>query len=268
VSNLSNPNPPSSPSPEDREALLRSRNWSEKLRDEEPKPTPASFQNDPAAHEMHRRSEAFNAQAHRALNQIPVPSDLRAKILAKAQAAHPEKTQSQSPEPKIITVPHWRTPRAIALAAALAFMATGITFWITAPRENQSFAGYRSRMIGFALREYRMDIHTNNLAEVQKFLAQNGAPAEFNLPSPLAQTPVKGGATLTWQGRPVSMVCFDRLNTTLYMFVIDQTAAPVNPAQEISTFKNLATATWTSGEKTFLLAGRVPLEELERLVKS
>jgi hypothetical protein len=262
MSNPPNPNL----SPEDREALLRPRNWSEKLRDEDP--IPASLQNESAARELHRRSEVFNAQAHRSLDEIPVPSDLRAKILAQAQSVQPEILQSEKPQSKIITVPFWRTPRAIALAAALAFMATGITFWITAPREDQSFAGYRSRMIGFALREYRMDIHTNNLAEVQKFLAQNGAPAEFNLPAPLSQTPVKGGATLTWQGRPVSMVCFDRLNTTLYMFVIDHTTAPINTAQEIATFKNLATATWTSGEKTFLLAGKVPLEELERLTKS
>lgn len=264
MSNLPNsndPNLPSAPTPEHREALLRARNWSEKLRDEDP--IPASLQNDPAARELHRRSEAFNAQAHRSLQQIQVPSNLRERILAQQQS-----TQPQSAEKKIITVPFWRTPRAIALAAAFAFMATGITFWITAPRENQSFAGYRSRMIGFALREYRMDIHTNNLAEVQKFLAQNGAPAEFNLPSSLAQTPVKGGATLTWQGRPVSMVCFDRLNTTLYMFVIDHTSAPIKPTQEIATFKDLSTATWTSGNKTFLLAGKVPNEELERLTKS
>lgn len=260
MSNPPNSNLPPSPSPADRETLLLPRNWSEKLRSEDPIPT--SLQKDTAARDLYRRSEEFNAQAHRALHDIPVPADLRGKILAQAQTAQPEDSQS-----KIITVPFWRTPRAIALAAALAFMATGITFWITAPRENQSFAGYRSRMIGFALREYRMDIHTNNLTEVQKFLAQNGAPSEFNLPTPLAQTPVKGGATLTWQGRPVSMVCFDRLNTTLYMFVIDNTSAP-SSVQEVTSFKNVATASWTSGNKTFLLAGKVPLEELERLVKS
>ena len=42
----------------------------------------------------------------------------------------------------------------------------------------------------------------------------------------------------------------------------------MNPAQEISTFKNLSTATWVSGNKTFLLAGKVPEQELERLTKS
>src|SRR5688572_4798306 len=136
---------------------------------------------------------------------MPIPADLRDQILARN---------------KVITVPSWRTPRAIAMAAALAFMATGMFFWTTAKLggEDRTFAGFRSRMIGFALREYRMDIHTNSLPVVQKYLADQGAPAAFTLPPTLAQMPVKGGAALTWQGKPVSMVCFDRLNTTLYMF--------------------------------------------------
>ena len=79
---------------------------------------------------------------------------------------------------------------------------------------------------------------------------------------------IAGRDAFTWQGRPVSMVCFDRLNTTLYMFVIDHTSAPIQPTNEITTFKDLATATWTSGNKTFLLAGKVPNEELARLTKS
>lgn len=249
------------PCPDDREkqeALLRTRNWSEKVRDSEPSPSPADSPSDsepdnPGMSRLHQQSEHFNARVHQVLADIPVPPHLRDAILARN---------------KVVTIPYWRTPRAIGLAAALAFMCTGLVFWITAPREDQTFAGFRSRMVGFAIRQYSMDIHTNSLAGVQTFLAQNGAPAEFTLPAPLTDTPVKGGATLSWQGKPVSMVCFDRSNTTLYMFVIDHAAARVNPDAEIATFKNLATASWVSGDKTFLLAGDVPVEELQRLVKT
>lgn len=242
-------------SPTDRAFLLRSRNWSEKLRAEEF--APASHQNDPAARESHRQSEAFNAQAHRALQDIPVPAGLRDRILA---------------QQKIVQVPYWRTPRAIALAAALAFMATGLTFWITAPREDHTYAGFRSRMVGFAIRQYDMDLHTNQLAAVQSYLAEKGAPSNFTLPTTLAATAVKGGKSLSWQGKPVGMVCFGLGNETLYMFVVEA-PIPGNPTNstsppQLAPFKGLATATWSSGDKTFLLAGEVPLEELERLVKS
>ena len=237
---------------EKREALLRARNWSEKVRDAESSPEAA--EGDAAGAQLQQHSEQFNARVHQVLAEIPVPPDLRDQILARR---------------KIVTVPYWRTPRAIAMAAALAFMATGLLFWTTARfrGEDRTYTGFRSRMVGFALREYRMDIHTNSLAGVQKYLAQQGAPAQFSLPPTLAQTPVKGGAALTWQGQPVSMVCFDKLNTTLYMFVIEHGAAPVTN-RVVAPFKTVATATWSADGKTFLLTGEVPLAELELLTKS
>jgi len=245
-------NPADSNTDEKREALLRARNWSEKVRDAESSMEAGG--NDAALTTLQQRSEQFNALVHQALADIPIPADLRDQILARN---------------KVITVPYWRTPRAIAMAAALAFMATGLFFWTTAKLggEDRTFAGFRSRMIGFALREYRMDIHTNSLPVVQKYLADQGAPAEFTLPPTLAQTPVKGGAALTWQGQPVSMVCFDKLNTTLYMFVIEDRVAAVQE-RVVAPFKTVATATWTSNGKTFLLTGDVPLSELDLLTKS
>jgi hypothetical protein len=239
-------------SQEKREALLRARNWSEKVHD--PESTRGAAATDPAFEQLQQQSEQFNARVHQALAEIPVPPGLRDQILARN---------------KVITVPYWRTPRAIAMAAALAFMATGLFFWTTAKfgGEDRTFAGFRARMIGFALREYRMDIHTNSLPVVQKYLADQGAPAEFTLPPTLAQTPVKGGAALTWQGQPVSMVCFDKLNTTLYMFVIEDRAAPVNE-RVVAPFKTVSTVTWTAEGKTFLLTGDVPLNELDLLTKS
>ena len=244
------PDPKEPLSPIDREAALRTRTWSDNLRAEEP--APPSAQDNPNLRQQVEQNARFNARAHEVLAEIPVPQGLRDKILA---------------QQKIVVVPYWRTPRAIALAAAMAFLATGLLFWIIGPREDRTFAGFRSRMVSFALREYRMDIHTRDLAEVQSFLRKNGAPSAFELPTALAQTPIKGGATLFWQGKPVSMVCFDRLNTTLYMFVVDSPSGPIQTAQ-VESFKNIGTATWTSGNKTFLLAGSIPLEELARLVKS
>jgi hypothetical protein len=243
--------PPNLNLPPDREALLRARNWSHKIHD--PESTTAAVEHDPALRALQLQSETFNTRVHQALSEIPVPPALRDQILARR---------------KIIAVPFWRTPRALSLAAALAFLATGLVFLMRAPREDKTFAGFRSRMVAFALREYRMDIHTNDLAAVQTFLAQNGAPAEFNLPPGLAQTPIKGGAALTWQGKPVSMVCFDRLNTTLYMFVVDSSTTLPKTEFDIAPFKNISTAAWTAGDKTFFLAAPVPLTELETLLKS
>jgi hypothetical protein len=206
-------------------------------------------------------ADEFDARVREAFASIPVPPNLRAQILAQR---------------KIISVPFWRgsntAKAALALAAAVVLLATGLLFWNNAPREDNAFAGFRSRMVSFALRRYDMDLHTNQLAAVKNYLATQGAPADFPLPPTLAASTVIGGKSLSWQGKPVGMVCFGHGKEVLYMFVIDTPlpGTPTNAAAPpvIGTYKNLATATWTTGDKTFFLAGRIAASDLERLVKS
>jgi hypothetical protein len=112
-----------------------------------------------------------------------------------------------------------------------------------------------------------MDVFTNDFTEMKRFLAQRSKPADFSLPGGLAKLPLKGGAAMNWQGKAVSMVCFDSAaKTTLYMFVLGEplSTADVQPQP----VKGLNTVTWSAGGKTFLLVGRVPEASLAELVKS
>lgn len=238
-----------------KEVLLRSRPWSPRKTDEEE--TAAKLaESESDLRDLQKRQEEFNARVRHELAGIPVPSGLRDQILARK---------------KIVRIPCWRQPRfALAIAAAFIFLAVGTFYWAR-PREDKTFAGFRSRMVGFAVREYRMDKFTTNMVELRDFLATGGRPADFPLPQELAKVPLKGGARLSWQGQPVSMVCFDwDKKETLYMFVIDAPAAapPETAAAQLKPLKRLNTATWTAGGKTFVLAGRLPENELAKLVSS
>jgi hypothetical protein len=238
-----------------KEALLRRRTW---LRAERAEDKALSDQAEaiPELKELMSEQERFNARVNEALAGIPVPPSLREHILARR---------------KTVSVSFWRTrPVLLAMAAALIILLTGVLFWMRVPTEDQTFAGFRSRMVGFALREYRMDKLTSNLAELKQFLAQTGVPSDFDLPRGLANTPVKGGARLSWQGKPVSMVCFDwKGEKTLYMFVIEEAelgsgAIPTTPYLE--EFKRLTTAVWSANGKAFLLAGELPQGEVLTLL--
>jgi hypothetical protein len=197
-------------------------------------------------------SENFNARVHQELASIPVPPTLRDLILARR---------------KIVRPSFWRRGRLLlATAAALALIAGGLTL-VRHERtsEDLTFAGFRSRMVGFALREYRMDVLTTDLGELKRFLANGGRPAEFSLPQPLAQIPLKGGACLSWQGKPVSMVCFDSpSHETIYLFVIsDPERDLMKSAPRLESVKNLPAISWNSDGQTFLIAGKVPDEFLK-----
>jgi hypothetical protein len=228
-----------------KEALLRTRPWAPDLEDEElAKETPR---------EVYQRQSEFNARVHDELARVPVPTALRDQILARR---------------KFVRVSNWRRAAPLlAIAAAVALIAVGSSSWLR-PKEDLTIAGFRSRMSGFAIREYSMDWLTNDLSVLKQRLAEKGTPAQFTLPGALAAVPLKGGKSFTWQGKPVSMVCFNWSPTEiLYLFVLGETLADPNALQS-RPVKSLNTITWEADGKTFLLAGQIPEDRLKELTKS
>ena len=195
--------------------------------------------------------EDFHRAVRNQLRSIPVPPGLRERILAARQPT------------RIIPVNFRR--RWLALAAALALVATGLLFLSPRTTEDRSFTGFQNRMSAFAVRQYSMDLSTHDLAEVRSYLARKGAPTDFNLSRPLQSAPVKGGAKLSWQGTPVTMVCFGGPgDKTLYLFVIDANVVQSSPEPAVQTVKGLTNVSWTERGKTYLLAADLPPPDLQR----
>jgi hypothetical protein len=212
----------------------------------------------PELAEFLERQMRFHAEIKAQLRSIPVPEDLRAKILA----GH-----------KIIPVRHWtRGPVAalLAAAAAVVVLISGLLFWNAPTSENHTFAGFQSRMASEVLRVYAMDIRTNDAAVVRKYLASKGAPSEFSLPPKLQKAPLLGGAKLSWQAKPVSMVCFQGPKMeTLFLFVIQKEeieSGKIPVAPEMEQIKGMSSVSWSAGDHVYFLSGKVPESELRDLL--
>ena len=90
-------------------------------------------------------------------------------------------------------------------------------------------------------------------------------PADFELDPALARVPAIGAGLLSWQGKPVSMVCLDGGGLgTLFLFIAAaETTVPEPPAQpEIVAVNQLATASWTRHGRTYVLAAVADPERL------
>jgi hypothetical protein len=184
---------------------------------------------------------ATHAAIRAHLHKVFVPPDLRWQILAGRKAV----------------APRWRRPEFLVAAAAIALLCVLSAFWFWHSEDEETFAAFRSRMVRFAVREYRMDIETNDMATVRQFLASKGAPADYEVARGLAVLQVAGGGCLRWRNNPVSMVCFRSGASMLYLFVLNRTAVddpPPNTPQGVK-LRGLATVSWTSGENTYVLAG-------------
>ncbi len=106
---------------------------------------------------------AFQNAMRAGVRQLPVPEPLREAILASRKIIHP--------------TPWWNHPVALAAVAAVAlFLALAPLF--LKPNRADSFTNFQSRMVSSALRDYHMDLVTNDMRQLREFVGARGAPAD------------------------------------------------------------------------------------------
>jgi hypothetical protein len=214
----------------------------------------AVAQHDPELRSWLEQQHAFHDALRAELRSIPVPPGLKSSILA---------------QDKVIAMPIWRGPWFLLAAACLALTLIISGLWIVQrSSEDLTFDGFRSRMVGSALREYRMDILSSNEKQIQKFLQASNAPANYVFTKGLQSMPLKGARAMQWQNHPVSMICFALpKGETLYMFVMDQAALREGKlpqaSPEIEPTQGIVTASWSQDGKVYLIAAsdRAELEK-------
>ena len=184
------------------------------------------------------------------LRQIAVPAGLKEQIISE-QAAQ-ERMNS------------WRPKFALLTAVAVILLLGTLAFFLfPKPGSEDTLMVYQQQMVGVALRGYAMDLTTNDPGQIRAYLAQNHAPSDFVLPEALKQAALTGCAVEGWQNTRVSMICFRTAKSVaaggqsdLWLFVVDRSSvkgAPIGALPQFSKVNVLITATWTQGDKLYLL---------------
>lgn len=226
-----------------REVLARCRPGQDDPQDAELQAALAVAAHDPVLRDWLARHRHFQQRVQESLRNIAPPPNLKQRILQ---------------EQKTVRGVQWTSSPTLAAVAAVVilFLSLGV-FWLRNPAPDR-FVTFRDRMVGTALREYRMDVETNDLAQVRDYMRSKGAPADFEVPAGLQQIELAGGGFLRWHNNPVSMICFRRPDRKmLYLFVVKSEAvgnAPP-PTPQPRQVKELDTVSWTQGGKSYLLAG-------------
>jgi uncharacterized membrane protein YbaN (DUF454 family) len=240
--------------PEAKQVLLLYRPGTADAQDPEVAAALALVKQDPELRRWFDQHCAFQQAMRRKVRQIAPPPGLKARILG----AH-----------KVIrSRVWWQNPVWLAAAAAVVLLATLALFWLR-PRVPDQFADYQHRMVGAALRDYRMDVVTNNMEVVRRVLSEKGAPADYAVPPRLQQLALTGGGALRWRSNPVAMVCFERsTNQMMYLFVIHRSALkdPPPAAPRVAKVNKLMTASWTQGDNSYVLAGPEDPEFLQKFL--
>jgi uncharacterized membrane protein YbaN (DUF454 family) len=225
-----------------KEILVRYRPGTADERDPEIAEAIAFCQQDPELqHWLHSHCE-YQRAIREKLRSSPVPADLRERLLSSR---------------KVVRVPVWRRPAAwLAAAAIIVFL--GVALIWQPGKSPDRFAGYEARVVGSAVREYHMEVVTNDMAALRQHIAHGGAPGDYDIPDPLRQLELTGGGVLTWRNNPVGMVCFDRGDRQmLFLFVARASAFrdPPGPKPQVTRLADLISVSWRAGDKCYTLAG-------------
>jgi hypothetical protein len=198
---------------------------------------------EPELQRWFERHCAFQAALRVKFRQIAAPERLREKLLA---------------ERKIVPLPWWHRRTAWLAAAAAVVLLASLAVLVLPDRVPDRLADFRVRMVRTALRQYQMDIATNDLQQVRRFMAAQGAPSDYDVPPGLSRLTLTGGVVLKWRNHPVSMVCFDRGGSQmLYLFVTESSALKDAPGEtpRVARVNKLLTASWQRAGHTYMLAG-------------
>ena len=200
---------------------------------------------DPILERWFLDSLAFDAAITEKLGAIEVPPDLRENILAGIKVSR----HLSSPFIK------W------AIAAALISMAIlGSLIW----HETRSthLAGWQNQalhVVSSLVRNHSsFDAQSHNADELLAWLRVNDAPAAQTLPQELEKLESLGCKTFSWNGIPVSVICFTRPDGGLIHLVATNAVAPIKRTTkgqpELVQQGQWATATWREGDKIYMLA--------------
>ena len=150
------------------------------------------------------------------------------------------------------------------MAAIVMFLFVLSSYWLPHRRnDDNTLAVYQNQMAGVALRGYYMDLATNDAEQIRAYLAKNQAPSDYVLPAALQKVAMTGCAVEGWQDKKVSMICFRTgkplppgQQSDMWLFVVDRASlknAPASRSPQFTMVNRLITATWTEGDKVYLL---------------
>jgi hypothetical protein len=160
----------------------------------------------------------------------------------------------------------WRAKVVWAAAAVLIGLLLVVLSQQSSPKNT--FAAYRSRMVRTAMSNYGMPFMTNDLSAIRSYLATNHAHGDYVLPPALAKLPGQGCVILPWHERTVSLICLDGgASRDIFLFVINRNDLSDPPrSRELAKIGNLATASWSDVDKTYILATKGNEEFLKKLL--
>lgn len=218
----------------------------------------AQASRDPILKAWFEDQHRFDAAIAAHIQSVPIPADLRSRILAGGRLSRPAP---------------WLSARRLWAIAAMTMLFAGLGFlYLVESRaasdqwEDQAFAALSKLVAG----QEKFDAQSPSVAVLEQWLHSNGSPSATALPSGLRRLASLGCKTIAWHGHPISIICFHGPGGELVHLAMMNRAALVNPPPAghpvYSTRDGWRLASWSQGEMAMMLITKAPESQLRALL--
>jgi hypothetical protein len=216
---------------------------------------------DPALAQWFAAQQRFDRAVSAQLAALPPPAGLREAILAGARASRGEAA------PAAPVSRRWLSPTWLALAASLALVATvSVLVW---PKE----AIGKEALLDFAITDMRDADHEgrrgSETAKFQALLGTADARLGRTMPVDFARLRADGCRTVSFRGKELLEVCFERNGQWFHCYVAQAKDFPQVAARLATVFRHadgITAGAWRDGEHIFIVASTAGREAIERLI--
>jgi len=249
---------------EEAQFILRAyRPNSEDARDPQFQEALALVRQDPALGHWFAEEQAIDRAFASKIRSQPVPPDLKQQLLLARST--------------IRRVPWWRRPTWMGLAASLGVLiaVTAVTLSLiqkedTVHDSKEALSAFRTAMTSAAL---DMSAHADTWGldanGYRAWLVEHRGESDFALPPGLAAQGISACKIVSWDQHRVTMLCFKLAGAHVDLFVVDAADLPgisLDLKPTLFADGTMATAAWRRDGKVYLLAGTMPLSDLQALL--
>jgi hypothetical protein len=212
---------------------------------------------DPELKAWWQARQNFDRKVSAKLEEVPMPAHLRATILAGGKIV---------PMRPRYLLPYWLA--AAALFAVLAVLGSNVLF---SPKPTGLMASdeYTAAILPYLGHDNpALAMTSPDQQKVLEWLKDHHTPTG-SVPANMAALPTVGCQTLAVHGHSVSLICFAAGgNGIVHLFIVERQALsdPPGPSPEFKRSGDWSTASWSDGDRSYVLASRAGPDTLKRLL--
>jgi hypothetical protein len=212
-------------------------------------------QEDAALGRWFERQQSFDRAIAAKLREIQAPAELRAAILA----GGPARGRARAP--------WWQQPRWLAMAAGIVVLLSAALLLRSGRAQD------RTSFLAFVVNDARhSETHGGSgepTGELQARLNQPTTRLGGALATNFENLRATGCRTVSFKGRDVLEVCFNRNGEWFHCYIVRQADFPSMPSLAepvISQLDQVDVATWSDSSHVYMVVSKVGLDALQRLL--